>query len=64
VRITNLKTGHVFYGRTHDHSSMAVASNELVHTWLDVPPQQERGRSILEVVANGIASCPVAVLVE
>jgi hypothetical protein len=25
VRITNLGTGHVFYSRTHDHSSMAVA---------------------------------------
>ena len=26
VRITNNATGHVFYSRTHDHSSMAVAS--------------------------------------
>jgi len=25
VRITNLRTHHVFYSRTHDHSSMAVA---------------------------------------
>ena len=64
VRITNLRTGHVLYSRTHDHSSMAVASDELVHTTFDVPSDQERGRSTLEVVANGVASCPLAVLVE
>jgi len=64
VRITNLKTRHVFYSRTHDHSSMAVASDDVVHTWFDVPAPQERGRSILEVVANGIASCPISILVE
>ena len=64
VRITSLKTGHVSFGRTHDHSSMAVASDELVHTTFDVPSNQERGRSTLEVVANGVASCPVAVVVE
>jgi hypothetical protein len=43
---------------------MAVASDELVHTTFDVPSNQERGRSTLEVVANGVASCPVAVVVE
>jgi hypothetical protein len=64
VRITNLQTGHVFYSRTHDHSSMAVASKELVSTQFDVSGKQERGRSTLEVVANGIASCPVAVVVQ
>ncbi|HVT08450.1 MAG TPA: hypothetical protein VHM31_12460 [Polyangia bacterium] len=64
VRITNSRTGHVFYSRTHDHSSMAVASNELVHTRFDVPRSQERGRSTLEVVANGIASCAIPVFVE
>jgi hypothetical protein len=64
VRITNVKTGHVLYSRTHDHSSMAVASDALVRTWFDVPLAQERGRSLLQVVANGVASCPVSVLVE
>ena len=28
--ITNNRTGHVFYSRTHDHNSMAVASSNLV----------------------------------
>src|SRR3984893_5417581 len=63
VRITNLKTGHVFYSRTHDHSSMAVASDDLVSTRFDVPKQQETGPSRLEVVANGVASPPVRVLI-
>lgn len=64
VRITNLKTKHVFYSRTHDHSSMAVASNAVSSTHFDVPYSQEPGRSQLEVVANGIASTPVIVNVE
>ena len=64
VRITNLKTNHVFYSRTHDHSSMAVASDDLVSTHFDVPNAQERGFSLLQVVANGIASDPVFVFVK
>jgi hypothetical protein len=63
VRITNLATNHVFYCRTHDHSSMAVASNDVVSTHFDVPASAETGPSKLEVVANGIASASVEVLV-
>jgi len=64
VRITNLRTNHVFYSRTHDHSSMAVASDDVVSTHFDVPANQESGPSKLEVVANGIASEPLMVLVK
>jgi hypothetical protein len=64
VRITNLKTSHVFYSRTHDHSSMAVASDALVSTHFHVPAGQETGPSILQVVANGIASLPIPVVVK
>jgi hypothetical protein len=64
VRITNNATGHVFYSRTHDHSSMAVASNGRVSTHFDVPANQESGASQLVVVANGIHSAPVAVWVK
>jgi hypothetical protein len=64
VRITNNATGHVFYSRTHDHSSMAVAFNGLVSTHFDVPANQETGPSKLEVVANGIPSKPFDVDVE
>jgi len=63
VRITNLATKHVFYSRTHDHSSMAVASDDVVSTHFDVPANQESGLSNLEVVANGIASEPLIVRV-
>ena len=59
VRITNLASGHVFYNRTHDHSSMAVAASFPVSTHFDVPPTQELGPSKLEVVANGIPSAPL-----
>ncbi|SRR5579862_327120 len=63
VRITNVATGHVFYSRTHDHTSMAVASPNDVATHFDVPADQEAGPSTLEVVANGIASQPISVTV-
>jgi len=64
VRITNNRTGHAFYSRTHDHSSMAVASTSLVSTHFDVPRPQEHGASRLEVVVNGIPSASTAVMVE
>jgi hypothetical protein len=63
VRITMKKTGHVFYCRTHDHSSMAVASDAEVSTFFDVPSTMERGEGKLEVVANGIPSVAKEVLV-
>lgn len=63
VRITNKATGHVFYSRTHHHSSMAVASDDIVTTHFTVPAGQENGPSRLEVVANGIASRPLDIYV-
>jgi hypothetical protein len=64
VRITITSTGHVFYCRTHGHSSMAVASPAKVLTKFDVPSGIDTGAGELEVVANGIASTPVAVTVN
>jgi hypothetical protein len=65
VRITNNATGHVTYARTHDHSSMGVATGSLtVTTQVDVPSGIETGASSLVVVANGIASTPVNVTVN
>ena len=64
VRITNKATGHVFYARTHDHSSMAVASRERVYTYFDVSPRTETGKAKLEVVVNGVASSRVSITVE
>ena len=65
VRIVNSASGHVFYCRTHGHSSMGVATgNAAVSTYFDVPANIEAGASALYVVANGIPSNPVAVVVS
>jgi hypothetical protein len=56
VRLTNVATGHVFYCRTHGHSSMAVGYTGLVKTLLDIPANMETGPSNFEVIANGIPS--------
>ncbi len=65
VRITNQASGHVIYARTHGHSTMAVATgNSVVSTSFDVPINAETGESSLVVVANGIDSDPVSVLVN
>jgi hypothetical protein len=65
VRIVHSETRHVVYARTHDHSSMGVATGRLpVFTFFDVPSTTERGPSRLTVVANGIESVPVEVWVD
>lgn len=65
VRITNTASGHVFYARTHDHSTMGVATGSAsVSTKFDVPAGMETGAGTLEVVANGIPSTPVNVTVQ
>ncbi|HLK14426.1 MAG TPA: hypothetical protein VKT78_06450 [Fimbriimonadaceae bacterium] len=64
VRIKNNTTGHVFYCRTHNHSTMGVATGATpVSTSFDVPTTVETGASTLVVVANGIASAPQAISV-
>jgi len=65
VRITNNATGHVFYERTHGHSSMGVATGSAtIMTNFDVSAATETGASKLEVVANGIPSPAVNVTVN
>jgi hypothetical protein len=62
VRFINHATGHVQYGRTHDHSSMGVQTgSQIVSTTVDVPDGLESGPADMEVVVNGIASQPVVV---
>jgi hypothetical protein len=56
VRITNLATGHVFYCRTHDHSTMAIGDPGVAYTHVNIPSNMETGASYLEVVSNGIPS--------
>ena len=65
VRITNNSTGHVFYAKTHDHSTMGVATGtKIVSTNFDVPAAMETGASSLVVVANGIPSPAVSITVN
>lgn len=62
VRITMLASGRVYYCRTHDPSTMAVATgSKIVSAKFDVPANIEKGSANLQVVANGIASDPVPV---
>ena len=44
VQIMNNATGHVFYAKTHDHSTMAIATGStVVSTSFDVPSGMETG---------------------
>jgi hypothetical protein len=65
VRITNNGTGHVFYAKTHGHSTMGVATGSTtVSTNFDVSTATETGASTLVVVANGIPSAPFSITVQ
>jgi hypothetical protein len=64
VQVTNSASGHVFYGRTFDHSTMSIAPGTAGSTNFVVPANFETGPSNLVVIANGIASDPVSVAVE
>ena len=65
ARLTNQATGHVFYCRTHDHSTMAVATGATpVSTSVDIPANAETGQSKFVIIANGIASRPARVTVQ
>lgn len=59
VRFTSLITGKVSYWKTHDHSTMGVATgSKLVSTYFDVPDTADLTIGTLSVVANGIPSNP------
>ena len=65
VKLVNTGTGHVFYAKTHDHSTMAIATGStVVSTSFDVPSGMETGATTLYVIANGIASAGTAVTVN
>jgi hypothetical protein len=65
VNFTNGTTGHVQYGRTHDHSSMGVQTGAtIVSTYVDTPANLECGSASMVVIANGISSPSVPVTVD
>jgi hypothetical protein len=65
VRIRNNKTGHYFYARTHSFSTMGVATGKkMVSAEFDVLPGTETGDSTMVVIANGIPSNTVGILLK
>jgi hypothetical protein len=64
VRITNTKTGVVTYARTSNWTSVSIAPGAASSTNFTVSPKTPAGPSTLVVVANGIASAPVAVTIR
>jgi hypothetical protein len=64
VKITNTASGHVFYARTFNHSTMSIAPGTSGSTNFTVPENVETGPSNLVVIANGIASTPVSVAAQ
>jgi hypothetical protein len=66
VRITDSQ-GNVFYAKTHNHSSMGVGTagqSYPTYTYFDVPSNVNTGNAQLVVVANGISSAPISVVVN
>jgi hypothetical protein len=65
VRLTNTATGQVTYARTHNHSTIAVATGtKPVFTNFDIPAGTPTGAATLVVVANGIPSAPTNVTIK
>lgn len=64
VRITD-STGAVVYCKTHNFSTMGVATGtKIVSTQFDIPSTIALGSATIEVVANGIASTAMSVTIE
>jgi hypothetical protein len=62
VQLRNNATGHVVFCRTFNFSTMAVNTGTVIHTTeFTVPSSAALGASTITVIANGIASAPVAV---
>ena len=64
VQLVNSSTGHVFYARTSGFNTMSVAPNTPSSTNFVALGNTETGLSQLSVIANGIASQPVDVVVQ
>ncbi len=65
VRLKNSASGHIFYCRAHDPSTMAIATGSTpITAHFVVPAGMETGPATLEVRANGLASDGVSVIVR
>lgn len=61
VMITNRESGRVYFAKTHDHSTMAIAYTGTAFTNFDMPKNIETGLSNLQVICNGLSSPAVVV---
>jgi hypothetical protein len=69
VRLVRKSSGHVAYAKTHDFSTMGIAKGsrvpeDLHSCTIDIPSTLHEGHYNLFVIANGIASEPVAITIE
>lgn len=65
VRVINNSTGHKFYAETKNFSTMGVQTGStVVSCTFTVPTTAETGSSTMVVVANGVASKSVSIIVK
>lgn len=64
VRITNSASGAVTYARTKQWSSVSVAPGATSSTKFTIPGRTPAGASVIQVIANGIASAPVPITIK
>jgi hypothetical protein len=64
VKIVNNATGHVFYERTSGFSTRSVNPGTATSTNFMISGKTETGASSLYVIANGISSTPVPLVVQ
>jgi hypothetical protein len=65
VGIENKATKHIVFARTHNFSTMGIATGSaVVSASFDVPSTIETGASVIVVVANGIQSAPKSLTIE
>ena len=60
IEVVNSASGHVFFGRSFNHSTGSIGVNAPGATSFTMPQNLEPGPSKLSVIANGIASAPVS----
>jgi len=64
VKFTNVSSGHVVFGRTHGHNTMAVGYHGPTYTYVDIPSSIETGQTHIQVITNGIASQNYTVVIN
>jgi len=64
IRFTNINTGAVYYGYTHDDSSHSIAPGTVSYTKFDINPATPPGKYMMQVVTNGIGSNQVQIAIH